>query len=231
MSQPTTAPEGAVPLFKIKGIQVYLHWAWLIVAVYFIQRNHDYESKAFAVLEYLGLFIIVLMHEFGHAFATRQVGGVSEKILLWPFGGIAYVNAPQRPGAHLWSIAAGPLVNVVLIPVLWVLCQRFATDDSDSSRLLRELFSINLWLLIFNMLPVYPLDGGQILQCLLWFPLGWLRATLIASGLGLIGGVLLMGVGWFLTQSLFNLLLVAYFMQMTWRTFSVCWQHHKAGMR
>jgi Zn-dependent protease len=69
-------------------------------------------------LEYLALFSIVLMHEFGHALACRQVGGTADQILLWPFGGVAYVNPPQRPGAMLWSIAAGPLVNVALFPLL-----------------------------------------------------------------------------------------------------------------
>lgn len=231
MSQPTAAPEGAIPVFKIKGIQVYLHWAWLLVAVYFIQRNQQYQSQVYAVLEYVGLFVIVLMHEFGHSLATRQVGGVSDKILLWPFGGIAYVNAPQRPAAHLWSIAAGPLVNVVLMPVLWLVCHFFARDNSDLSVLLYELLGINIWLLVFNLLPVYPLDGGQILQCLLWFPLGWLKATLITTGLGVVGGLALMGLSWWLTESFFNLILIAYLLQMTWRTFRVCWQAYRAGAR
>ena len=57
------------------------------------------------------------MHEFGHALACRQVGGKANQIMLWPLGGVAYVSPPQRPGAMLWSIAAGPLVNVVLVPV------------------------------------------------------------------------------------------------------------------
>ena len=59
-------------------------------------------------------------HEFGHALACRQVGGSANQIILWPLGGVAYVNPPQRPGATLWSIAAGPLVNVALLPVLGV---------------------------------------------------------------------------------------------------------------
>ena len=70
------------------------------------------------MLEYLALFLIVLMHEFGHALACRQVGGTANRIVLWPLGGVAYVNPPQRPGATLWSIVAGPLVNVVFLPIL-----------------------------------------------------------------------------------------------------------------
>ena len=69
----------------------------------------------------LALFLIVLIHEFGHQLACRSVGGQTHDIVLWPLGGVAYVSPPQRPGAQLWSIAAGPLVNVVLIPVFSVL--------------------------------------------------------------------------------------------------------------
>ena len=70
-----------------------------------------------SVLECLALFLIVLIHEFGHQLACRQVGGKTHDIILWPLGGVAYVSPPQRPGAQLWSIAAGPLVNVVLFPM------------------------------------------------------------------------------------------------------------------
>src|SRR5438477_7968109 len=78
------------------------------------------DLPVWGVLEYLSLFVIVLIHEFGHALACRQVGGVANRIVLWPLGGVAFVNPPRRPGAYLWSIAAGPLVNVALIPILAV---------------------------------------------------------------------------------------------------------------
>lgn len=73
------------------------------------------------IAEYLALFGIVLLHEFGHALACRQVGGKAERVVLWPLGGIALVQPPPRPGALLWSIAAGPLVNLVLVPLTWCL--------------------------------------------------------------------------------------------------------------
>src|SRR5579862_325287 len=104
--------QGSIHLFKVAGVDLYLHWSWFFVALYEIQsRRGQYSSVTWNVLEYLALFAIVLMHEFGHALACRQVGGTANRILLWPFGGVAYVNPPQRPGATLWSIAAGPLVN------------------------------------------------------------------------------------------------------------------------
>src|SRR3984957_5841860 len=114
--------KGSFKIFRLFGISVYVHWLWFVFAYFAIKyRTHVYSSPIFNVLEYLSLFLIVLMHEFGHQLACRQVGGSTRDIVLWPLGGIAYVSPPQRPGAQLWSIAAGPLVNVVLIPVLSVL--------------------------------------------------------------------------------------------------------------
>lgn len=181
--------QGSIRLFKIKGIDVYLHWSWFLVALYEIQaRKGQYSSVAWNVIEYLALFAIVLTHEFGHALACRSVGGSADTIMLWPLGGVAYVSPPQRPGATLWSIAAGPLVNVALTPVLWIAASlQGEASTSDLHTLLWQVFKINLGLLIFNILPIYPLDGGQILRSLLWFPFGRARSLLIASVLGFVG--------------------------------------------
>jgi Zn-dependent protease len=183
---------GTIRLFKFSGIQVYLHFSWFLVAAYQLtQRTGVYSTQIWAGYEYLALFGIVLLHEFGHALACRQSGGTADQIVLWPLGGIAFVNPPRRPGAVLWSIAAGPLVNVVLAPVLYVavsLASQHATESPDLYRLIWSVFQINIALLIFNLLPVYPLDGGQILRALLWFPLGEIRSLQIASVVGLIGG-------------------------------------------
>lgn len=189
--------QGTIKLFKFSGIQVYLHFTWFIVAVYQLSgRWHTYDSPIFAVLEYLSLFGIVLVHEFGHALACRQTGGTADQIVLWPLGGIAFVNPPRRPGAVLWSIAAGPLVNVALVPLLSIALAMTPhgggdQEVSDFYLLVLHVWQINLLLLIFNMLPVYPLDGGQILQALLWFPLGEIRSLQIASVLGFVGAVIL----------------------------------------
>jgi Zn-dependent protease len=169
--------RGAFRLGRIAGIDLFLHWTWLLVAYFEIsQRPHAYTSQVWNVIEYLALFGIVTLHEFGHALACRQVGGTADQIMLWPLGGVAYVSPPPRPGAVLWSIAAGPLVNVALVPVTigaYLLAVRFGLDDKspDSVLFLYNIGWINAGLLIFNMLPIYPLDGGQIFQSLLWFVL------------------------------------------------------------
>src|SRR5688572_27954158 len=93
---------GGVRMFSLAGINVYRHWSWAIIAAIQIQRNTGYSTRAWALAEYLVLFVIVLLHEFGHAFACRSVGGRADTIMLWPLGGVAFVQPPQRPCAMLW---------------------------------------------------------------------------------------------------------------------------------
>src|SRR5246127_89336 len=193
--------QGSIHLFRFSGIDVFLHWSWFFVAIYEIQsRAGSYSSVTWNVLEYVALFLIVLLHEFGHALACRQVGGNANRIVLWPLGGVAYVDPPPRPGATLWSIAAGPLVNVALVPTLGFLAVLAhsplwtAAGRPNVYELLPSVFWINLGLLIFNILPIYPLDGGQILRSLLWFVLGRARSLMAAAVLGLLGAVAFIGL-------------------------------------
>lgn len=180
--------SGSFRLFRLFGVDVFLHWSWFVVAYiqYLLVKNADVVLH-FAM--YLTLFGIVLMHEFGHALACRSVGGKAEKIVLWPLGGIAYVQPPQRPGAVLWSIAAGPLVNVALVPVTLVgvvLAGGFSIEAGDTLvRYASVVATINVALLIFNMLPIYPLDGGQIVQAILWFFVGRTKSLLWSARFGL----------------------------------------------
>jgi Zn-dependent protease len=93
----TPTRQGSFRLFRFAGIDVYLHWSWFLIAVYGISlRAGRYSSMTWPVLEYLALFLIVLIHEFGHALACRQVGGQANQIVLWPLGGVAYVAPPPQ---------------------------------------------------------------------------------------------------------------------------------------
>jgi Zn-dependent protease len=206
--------QGTIRLFEVRGIAVFLHWTWFLVAAYEIAgRTERYSSITWNVLEYLALFGIVLLHEFGHATACRSVGGRANQIVLWPLGGVAYVDPPPRPGAVLWSIAAGPLVNVVLVPVfgiLWLLTSRAAGAASDVHALVRDVTYINAGLLFFNILPIYPLDGGQIVGALLWFVIGRARSMMVSAVIGLVG-VAALGL-WALTIQSAWLGLIAFFL-------------------
>jgi len=185
--------QGSFRLFRFAGITVFLHWSWFLIAYFEIStRRGLYSSPVWNALEYGALFVIVTLHEFGHALACRQVGGQADQIVLWPLGGVAYVAPPPRPGAALWSIAAGPLVNVVLLPVFALLrmagsSRGWAETMPDVYDLIHAVAYINAGLLVFNILPIYPLDGGQILRALLWYWLGRARSMQVAVIVGFAG--------------------------------------------
>ncbi len=205
---------GSVRLFRLFGIDVFLHWSWAIIAAYMILTGPNvYHQPIWKVIEYLALFAIVVVHEFGHALACKSVGGRAHDIVLWPLGGVAYVSPPNRPGAYLWSIVAGPLVNVILVPITYFtfhygVASGLITNHDVAMFLFRIRF-INLVLLIFNILPIYPLDGGQIVRGILWFMLGAGRSLMISAWVGVLvaGAAVLLSLWirdyWLMIMSLF----------------------------
>jgi Zn-dependent protease len=214
--------NGSFKLFRLFGIDVFLHWSWFLVAFFLIPRFGEgtfvgpgSTPMVWSTLLYVSLFVIVLVHEFGHALACRQVGGQAKHIVLWPLGGVAFVQPPHRPGAHLWSIVAGPLVNVMLLPVTVIAYYlvRGSFDEPAAGNNLHmfvlSLGLMNFGLLVFNMVPVYPLDGGQTLMALLWFVVGRVKALKFVSIIGLIAAslVLLLAIIfykiWFIVLALF----------------------------
>lgn len=196
-----TIRGGSLKLFRVWGITVWLHWSWLLAAGFWYQIAGKDWPIGFGLL-YCTMFAIVLMHEFGHALACRSVGGKAETIILWPLGGVAFAQPPHRPGATLWTIFAGPLVNIILVPItgaaLFYVGRRY--PDGQLEQYVYLVARTNLTLLVFNMLPIYPLDGGQILQSLLWFVLGFVRSLRIVAVIGLVGAAGLIGLavmsGW-----------------------------------
>ena len=221
---------GSIHLFQVAGIDVYLHWSWFLIAIIEVgYLRNRYTSLVWSALEYLALFLIVLLHEFGHALACRQVGGGANRIMLWPLGGVAYVDPPPRPGAVLWSIAAGPLVNVALLLPLGALGGKYllasfmgeARPHSDAVTWTIAVLLIDIGLLLFNILPIYPLDGGQILRALLWFVLGRGQSLMAATVIGFIGAgafVVLALLGMFAapSASVWMLLISAYMLMNCW---------------
>src|SRR5689334_2396465 len=99
----TRNPSPGIRLFWVVGFDFYLHWLCFVIAFIEIgNSNHRYSSLVWNAIEYCSLFVMVLLHEFGHALACKSVGGRAERIMLWPLGGVAYVQPPPRPGALLW---------------------------------------------------------------------------------------------------------------------------------
>ncbi|MCI0366210.1 MAG: hypothetical protein L0Y44_02595 [Phycisphaerales bacterium] len=157
-----------------------------------------------------GLWLIVLAHEFGHCLACRWVGGEADEILMWPLGGLAYCRPRHDWKAHLVTVLGGPLVNVVLLVVmggmLWTLTGIFwgvalpnpltlaglwhyQVGRSFPNQLLFMLQATNLIMLLFNLMPVFPFDGGRIMQSLLWPRFGYSRSMVFAVRAGYIGAI------------------------------------------
>jgi stage IV sporulation protein FB len=272
----------SIPLFRAFGIQVKLHILYILITLGMLLRVYMTPASKghlaeFALIWVVMLFVVVLLHEFGHCFAARRVDGEAEEILMWPLGGLAFVSVPHTPRANFVATAGGPLVNVLIcaacaagmaaagyLPPLNIFESRqlyqpdlhnwqtgddakpytdagyFLTEDGrhistmeyypDSTKegayMVRDysktggwtrgtmigdlyppwvlwtarLFWLSWMLLLFNLLPAFPLDGGRLLQELLWARSGDYRsATQVACWSGIITalvfGVLSIGTG------------------------------------
>ena len=181
------------------GISVRVHLAFLLFIVLSILEAtmHEWPPLGVVLMGMGMLFVCVLLHEFGHCWGARRVGGTAEEVLLWPLGGLAYCDVPMTPRAQMATTISGPAVNVILLaacgvglvllgePVPW------NPHAAWSPNVLDNLFRINLILLVFNLLPAYPLDGGRIFQCLMWPRMGFPRSTLVATTVGKVIAVLM----------------------------------------
>ena len=168
-------------LGRVAGIDLYLHPTFVIVPL--IALNH---SGGMGVVIALAVFACVLLHEFGHALMARRYGIATADITLYPIGGVARLERmPRSPGPELLVALAGPAVNLAIAAWLWAVLELFGPAlDNGLGMLLTDLMIINVGLLMFNMLPVFPMDGGRVLRAGLSGWLGRTRATEIAAGLG-----------------------------------------------
>lgn len=182
-------------LCEFRGISVYMHATFLIL-IGFVVLSHWSAGQSLAkTLEGVGfilaLFTCVVLHEFGHALTAARYGIKTRDITLLPIGGVARLERlPEKPLQELWVALAGPLVNVVIAASLfaWI---RFADAFAPLAQLsvtsgpfLERLMVVNVFLVLFNMLPAFPMDGGRVLRALLATKLDYARATQIAASIG-----------------------------------------------
>jgi Zn-dependent protease len=169
-----------IPLGRYFGINVRLHFTFLIYAYYRVQEYHNWVlGLAFVA----GLYFCILLHEFGHALAARWCDGDATDILLWPLGGLAFVRPAFNPTAHLITTVAGPFVTFVLwlaLAGVAAVLGRFEAVPSIFQGFLWGLSGYNLMLLLFNLIPAFPMDGGRILRDTLWHWMSAEKATTIA---------------------------------------------------
>jgi Zn-dependent protease/predicted transcriptional regulator len=185
------------------GIGVYVHVTFLLLLVFAgasgYARHHRWIDAWIDIGFVLALFVIVVLHELGHALTARRFGIATRDITLLPIGGVARLERmPEEPRQELLVALAGPAVNVVLAFVFfgllalgaqWTSWQHMLHEDSFLFRLL----AVNVMLAVFNMLPAFPMDGGRVLRALLAMRLDYVRATRIAANVGQ-GMALLMGL-------------------------------------
>lgn len=166
-----------LPIGRYFGINVRLHFTFLIYA---FSRVSGSGHLGLGLAYVGGLYFCILLHEFGHALAARWCDGEANDILLWPLGGLAFVRPAFHPTAHLITTAAGPFVTLVLWLAFWtgaVVIRSLFPEPTGAIPyvfwFVMEMRDLNLWLLIFNLIPAFPMDGGRILRDTLWH---WVRA-------------------------------------------------------
>jgi len=179
---------------SIRGTVIRIHVTFLLFlvwigAVYYRQGGAEaaWQGTIFMVL----IFICVLLHELGHVFAARRYGVKTRDVTLWPFGGIASMERmPDKPSQELIVALAGPAVNVVIAAalLLWLGprldAEALTAIDDPAVSLAAKLAGANIILVLFNMIPAFPMDGGRVLRALLAMRMGNARATELAASIG-----------------------------------------------
>jgi Zn-dependent protease len=173
-----------IPIGRYWGIAVRLHFTFILYA---IARLTGWENLGMGVAYVAGLYGCILLHEFGHALAARWCDGEAHDIVLWPLGGLAFVRPAWHPTAHLITTVAGPFVTLVLWLLFgslqWVL-GNVVTSQAIALGYVEwfcwAMKQLNFVLLVFNLIPAFPMDGGRILRDSLWHFMSAERATRIA---------------------------------------------------
>jgi Zn-dependent protease/predicted transcriptional regulator len=188
--------KSSFSLGRIAGIRLLVHWTFLLLIGWVVLAQLRKGGDTTAILLNVGLvlavFGCVVLHELGHALAARRYGIETKKITLLPIGGLASLERiPDDPKQELWVALAGPAVNVVIALLLLAITPVFALLPDDASLtvstfegLLATLLQANIALVLFNLIPAFPMDGGRVLRALLALRLGRVRSTQIASSLG-----------------------------------------------
>lgn len=201
------------------GIDVYIHATFLLI-IGWVGYSHWLENQNWGeVLAGIGfiltLFLCVILHEFGHALTARKYGIKTRDITIYPIGGVARLERmPEKPIEELWVALMGPAVNVVIAAGLFAYL--FLTSSLiplseltiATGSFLERVMTVNILLVLFNLIPAFPMDGGRVLRALLAMRIDYVRATQIAANIGQ-GLALLFGfIGLFGNPSL---LFIAFF--------------------
>jgi Zn-dependent protease len=189
-----------IPIGRYFGIRVRLHITFLIFA---FARARAAEDPPIQLVYLTGLFICILLHEFGHALAARWCDGDADEIVLWPLGGLAFVRPAFNPTAHLITTVAGPFVTLVLAVLFTASAFVLTGTGAAIGRLplgdfCTTMAIYNWFLLVFNMIPAFPMDGGRIVRDVLWHWIGPVRSTRFAVILSRCIAIIGLGIAFFM---------------------------------
>ena len=182
-------------LGRFAGIDVYVHATFLLL-IGWVGYSHWLENRSWGevlvgILFILALFACVVLHEYGHALTARKYGIRTRDITLYPIGGVARLERmPEKPIEELWVALMGPAVNLVIAAALFAYL--FLTDNLvplnqltvASGSFLERLVAVNITLVLFNLIPAFPMDGGRVLRALLAMNMDYVHATQIAANVG-----------------------------------------------
>ncbi|MDX2198084.1 MAG: DUF6576 domain-containing protein [Phycisphaerae bacterium] len=229
--------DGSFKIGRLFGIDIRVSVLLLIFLGYRLAGAQAGADFQFQLLYSVMLFSIILVHEFGHCFGARSVGGDANVILMWPLGGLAFCEAPMRPWPQFVTVACGPLVNVIFCLLSGAVMTWFHGDLSwfhwhpersvyrlggpDWLWYVAIFYMVNYWLLAFNLLPVFPMDGGQLLWTMLWPLMGLRSSLMLACQIGM-AGALVFGV---LGLQSHDMILVA----IAFMGAFTCWQRYQAA--
>ncbi|MBP6507367.1 MAG: site-2 protease family protein [Opitutaceae bacterium] len=177
-------------MFRIRGIQLAVHASFFLLLAYVGWdgwSDAQLAGLSWSLVTITAFFACVVLHELGHSFVAMHYGVGVRRILLMPIGGMAEMdNIPRQPARELLITLAGPAVNFVLAAGLWLVVRTYAEDVRLYSfdGLIYQLFIANLVMGCFNLVPVFPMDGGRIFRALLATRLPYLRATFWAASVG-----------------------------------------------
>jgi len=188
-------------LATIAGIPIKIHWSFvftiLIIGGIILKHQLNVMTSILLSLFVVILFVLVIMHEYGHALMARRFHIRTKDIIITPIGGIARLEGmPQRPIHELLVAFAGPLVNLFLALIFFCVLYAMETEDfflreKESIEVLTDpvgfiflIAMMNTILFVFNLIPAYPMDGGRILRSLLSMKMSKAKATIIAANVG-----------------------------------------------
>src|ERR687897_539021 len=215
---------GSFKVGRAFGIDVKVHWTFLLLLAFFgftaYQNSGRFASALVTVGIIVALFVCVLLHEYGHSLVEQRLGIEIGDITLLPIGGLARLKSlPEKPWDEVKIAVAGPLVNVVLAPIFFAVALLLGgtlTTPPDilggvqsAAQVFIYLGFINVALVVFNLIPAFPMDGGRVLRGLLATRLGLLRATDISSTVGQAFAVLFILFGFFTSN--FLLAIIGFF--------------------